>query len=1458
MLDVFEVLLHLHELANLELLRKGLYKLQVALTLSSNRHQPTQCLPFTSVAAPDRLTSKSRLHGVEGTDAASEPGRIDDETLVYNSRSVVLRYTDERFSLNEQASFRCEVPRSSRGRNKNALSLRITLFRADCGPPPSADDDNDTTKSTRAGIVRLGEFERVSVTSIDISSLIAPASTSAGDELPLRRAYIPVVFDASYLACLGLSVHAQHVTTRFKAPPPPSVSALLERARAPTAQSHRSDLGAASRTSSFTDDHDAGSIDGDRGSSLDAFSDGDDDGTDGGSVHSAASLTPGGTHAARGSVARAPRASVSAPTEGERPDDDSLGENDGSKHESPQAQGAVGKAFLSWTQAGDTQSSRVPSASNGRGNPAGISGSAKAAVSRLAGMARGLIRAAASYNVGRPDGEEPDEKGAPSVAAGALDSLAGSGKDDGASAVANMSQDKAKQRKRPQRRGGKAGKGMQAASGPQSLSEALFPRWMDQTHALSRRSSLALPAAAATGFPPLTTEEITGAHAQLVAPALISAFQLQAFRAELQATVADGIAAQRDHDISRLRSFHAARHQRTSSQSIVGGVADSKPMRPVEWSDGVPVQGPGYCPTRFPYGVRARAGMLLASPFTDIGADESPLSACVAASAAAAVEALREHRSDPPRAAQVLAALLEDAAGASYEQWRALQRELTQYPFASVGHLQASHRAAAMARMRVNEASSLHASSRRPSGIIRLALPAGSLLDPAPAIAAAIDPADAKSAPQPGAAAQPMALYDGKAAVTAVGKHLASVPLDQPLFTLRRDVNVVISTFTAAAQLLVRSSSAGTAQFIQPQAVPGALSTAGPVASISVQAAEAAMIASDPALVASEPVMQHLREHSFASGGRDLLSDNCDNVSDQDAGDSAVDSSPAQPPADAGADGDASPSPALSAPATLDAGSEAAATPLPRSPMAPTWTLEEGGPSPVARRPGVGVVDSGLAAVATSASSLPSLASLPSLFASPPAEGTHVVIFLNGLGGSPHDTRLLRSYLKVHQPQLASYAVECHQAKATEGCIIASAVKVAEEVGRILTTKVADDGLAPIGRISFVAFSLGGLVARLALRHPSLWPFKPRLHAFVSVASPHLGLLYSGSQIVSAGMFLFQRLRGSAALAQLAFADEPSSGPRGVRDCLLYLLACGWTPSDPDEATDVEGASSTEAKVRSFSDDGHGTDEDDDGSGGDDALGVAISASAVAGSGTSPRLSAGPATPTLRALRAGKFSCESNGQLMRHFRHVVLLSSPQDGYAPAPSCGVHWTANALADPRNGHRYGEMLRGFFDGMPHACITRIDVAFKTLPSAAAASAAAGAREGRGAGGAANAGESSEDDDAVRQRGSDDGGPTMADVEGLGASGPEPGMLAASLSRLGLVTGGISKAIDSVLGREAHVAFLESPAVAALVALGLDQRVWGQPAHVQAQLPVPAPSPARSSAISIERRVPIASVL
>ena len=255
---------------------------------------------------------------------------------------------------------------------------------------------------------------------------------------------------------------------------------------------------------------------------------------------------------------------------------------------------------------------------------------------------------------------------------------------------------------------------------------------------------------------------------------------------------------------------------------------------------------------------------------------------------------------------------------------------------------------------------------------------------------------------------------------------------------------------------------------------------------------------------------------------------------------------------------------------------------------------------------------------------------------------------------------MLRARLKQLHPHLVCLASASNGGRSSEGSLLEAGTRCAGEVAAFINGRLREDGLE-LGRLSFVAYSLGGLVARVALRHPAMQPFLPALHAFVCVAAPHLGLAYAPSSVVSAGMYLYRAWRQSAALAELAFTDGNSSGGGSdagadLRRGLVYSLACGWADAP---------------------------------------------AGAAAG-------------PVVTALRAAGLDDAPNGVLLARCQHIVLIASEQDLYAPEPSVAVQWADAPLRDATHGPAHGEMVRSFWLGVAPERVTRWGVRFHALDS------------------------------------------------------------------------------------------------------------------------------------------------
>ncbi|MGH0166476.1 UNVERIFIED_CONTAM: hypothetical protein FKN15_072116 [Acipenser sinensis] len=184
-------------------------------------------------------------------------------------------------------------------------------------------------------------------------------------------------------------------------------------------------------------------------------------------------------------------------------------------------------------------------------------------------------------------------------------------------------------------------------------------------------------------------------------------------------------------------------------------------------------------------------------------------------------------------------------------------------------------------------------------------------------------------------------------------------------------------------------------------------------------------------------------------------------------------------------------------------------------------------------------------------SNLPQLASDVPYF--PPEEeeenfedGIHLVICVHGLDGNSADLRLVKTFIELGLPgsKLDFLMSERNQTDTFADFDTMTDRLLDEIIQHIQLYNLT------IARISFIGHSLGNIIIRSVLTRPRFRYYLNKLHTFLSLSGPHLGMLYNTSTLVSTGLWLMQKFKKSGSLLQLTFRDH--SDPRKT---FLYLLS---------------------------------------------------------------------------------------------------------------------------------------------------------------------------------------------------------------------------------------------------------------------------------------------------------------
>merc|ERR1719408_953918 len=116
-----------------------------------------------------------------------------------------------------------------------------------------------------------------------------------------------------------------------------------------------------------------------------------------------------------------------------------------------------------------------------------------------------------------------------------------------------------------------------------------------------------------------------------------------------------------------------------------------------------------------------------------------------------------------------------------------------------------------------------------------------------------------------------------------------------------------------------------------------------------------------------------------------------------------------------------------------------------------------------------------------------------------PYRGVHLFVLVHGFQGNSFDMRLMKNNIALLYPD-AIFLCSNSNEDNTEGDMNEMGIRLAQEVVNYICDWCPGTAL---GRLSFIAHSIGGLIVRAAL--PLLHEYSSKMYTLVTLSTAHLG-----------------------------------------------------------------------------------------------------------------------------------------------------------------------------------------------------------------------------------------------------------------------------------------------------------------------------------------------------------------
>lgn len=150
-----------------------------------------------------------------------------------------------------------------------------------------------------------------------------------------------------------------------------------------------------------------------------------------------------------------------------------------------------------------------------------------------------------------------------------------------------------------------------------------------------------------------------------------------------------------------------------------------------------------------------------------------------------------------------------------------------------------------------------------------------------------------------------------------------------------------------------------------------------------------------------------------------------------------------------------------------------------------------------------------------------------------PYRGVHLFVLVHGFQGNSFDMRLFKNNLAVVYPD-AIFLMSNANEDNTDGDMNEMGIRLSQEVVNFVCDWCPGSAL---GRLSFIGYSIGGIIIRAAL--PLLHEYYSKFYTFVSLSAMHMGFMDQQSSLFNSVVWALGKWRKIALFEQLTMKDAP-------------------------------------------------------------------------------------------------------------------------------------------------------------------------------------------------------------------------------------------------------------------------------------------------------------------------------